>query len=805
MRIDRLEIHGFGKYQNYTLDLKDGLQVIYGPNEAGKTTLQSFVLAMLFGMKKPGKKRTVYTEEHSRYMPWQGEVYGGVLECTINGQSYRIERSFLKNREDCRIYLAHTGEDITNEFPEDARKERLFLQSLLGIDELMFKNSLCLGEGLRAEWDEWRREAAPKLISGSFLQTADQALIQKAEAVIAQKIEEIGTERAESKPLGQAVAKQQQIKLAIGKEEANEAAGKELCEELERIHGECKEKETSLALRKIELAGHIHSLLKNLELEKSPSEAAATSLNAEDCSFPADFSQEQFQEIRGTLYRRVESCRSLFQERATFVERLESLRPDPDSIGFAARYKQIAEPDLQRIEELDQKLTDDFRNEPVNPEGNEGKVSGWNSSLLLSGVGAILAGGFLTLLGYRAIGIAAAAVGIVLSVASRVAGRNKIRKYQILIKQQQEQKQAEIEKWETELIELLKRFDADTPRQARARWQQILQTRERLSGLEQQMEWVSSEVRKTEERLQAELATVERVFRESGIFDANYQVHLDVDADELELAVEEWETKAKQLLQQIDFLQRISGIQQEISRWQKRLEELDVANDLIRLPDTPLNPRQLEEELRSLEQDERVYLADFARVKELEGRLQSIRQGRVNLVALGRELDYWREQAAKWSAAREALETTKAAFEEIRIALYREQAPRLVQKVSGLAEIFTGGRYSNLRVDGQLDVRVTSPDSGYTYEMSGLSKGTADQLSFALALAVAESVIEEGDRLPLLIDEPFLHYDDQRLEKTMQYLLTKSSQRQILFFTHRTLDMALLRRIRGDGLVVHHL
>ncbi|GMA69185.1 hypothetical protein GCM10025879_04310 [Leuconostoc litchii] len=54
MRIKRLEISGFGRWSQQNFDLIDGMQVIAGQNESGKTTLRAFIVGVLFGF--PTKK-----------------------------------------------------------------------------------------------------------------------------------------------------------------------------------------------------------------------------------------------------------------------------------------------------------------------------------------------------------------------------------------------------------------------------------------------------------------------------------------------------------------------------------------------------------------------------------------------------------------------------------------------------------------------------------------------------------------------------------------------------------------------------
>lgn len=86
MRIEHLQIHGFGRLHNRELDLTDGVTVLYGRNEAGKSTTMQFIRSMLFGIPSRGNP----TE---RYEPMQGGLHGGILKVRdVNGGLWTIRR-----------------------------------------------------------------------------------------------------------------------------------------------------------------------------------------------------------------------------------------------------------------------------------------------------------------------------------------------------------------------------------------------------------------------------------------------------------------------------------------------------------------------------------------------------------------------------------------------------------------------------------------------------------------------------------------------------------------------------------------
>ena len=85
MKIKELYIKAFGRFTDRRIVPGDGLNIIYGLNEGGKSTVHGFIEAMLFGFVKPGVKRRVLMEEYERYRPWTGDLYGGSLVYQVEG------------------------------------------------------------------------------------------------------------------------------------------------------------------------------------------------------------------------------------------------------------------------------------------------------------------------------------------------------------------------------------------------------------------------------------------------------------------------------------------------------------------------------------------------------------------------------------------------------------------------------------------------------------------------------------------------------------------------------------------------
>lgn len=139
MKFLELHLKGFGKFHDRTISFTDGINVIYGKNEAGKSTMHTFIRGMLFGIQ-PQRGRASKNDLYSRYEPWEnGGTYEGSLRLEQNGHIYRIERSFQKNRKSLTIIDETAGKEI--------EPTRIFMDQLLcGLSETAYNNTISIGQ-----------------------------------------------------------------------------------------------------------------------------------------------------------------------------------------------------------------------------------------------------------------------------------------------------------------------------------------------------------------------------------------------------------------------------------------------------------------------------------------------------------------------------------------------------------------------------------------------------------------------------------------------------------------------------------
>lgn len=196
MRIDKIKINGFGKIKEKEIELKDGINVVYGGNEAGKSTLLKFIEAILYGVAKTKNGKDL--SDFECYKPWSDGDFSGKLKYTLdNGKEYEVFRDFRKKNP--VIYEAN--EDISREFQVNKAKEVNFFEQQVGMDELSFQNTAMIGQQEvkleRADTNQIVQKISNLVSSGddtiSFKKSMDQ--LNKLQN------ENVGTERTKQKPM----------------------------------------------------------------------------------------------------------------------------------------------------------------------------------------------------------------------------------------------------------------------------------------------------------------------------------------------------------------------------------------------------------------------------------------------------------------------------------------------------------------------------------------------------------------------------------------------------------------------------
>lgn len=210
----------------------------------------------------------------------------------------------------------------------------------------------------------------------------------------------------------------------------------------------------------------------------------------------------------------------------------------------------------------------------------------------------------------------------------------------------------------------------------------------------------------------------------------------------------------------------------------------------------------LDQEKNALETEQGKLRIEMA---EIEERLQELREqmargsGEMAVhesLSLSRATDELEEaQAAlrQLQNKRDALQLAREMLQEAVGEWRRDSTPAVNQQASEIIEHITGGAYRDVRLDPRdgFAVRLLAPTKQMVLEQDQCSTGTIDQLYLAQRLALMYHA-KQAEPLPLFFDDHFVHYDEERLRRTLDYVTMLAQEHQVFLFTCHERELRML-------------
>lgn len=247
LNIEFLKINGFGKIKNKEIKLeKNKINLIYGKNESGKSTILKFILTIFYGISKNKKNKLISDLE--KYNPWNNEEFSGKLIYELdNNKKYEIFRDFKKKK--IQIYN-NEGKDITNEFNINKNKGNEFFYDQTKIDEDLFLSTTLVPQQ-EIVLDSQDQNILIQKIANILSSGQDNVSYLNAIKKLDKKLsEEIGTNRTIGKPKN--IIEEKINNINLKQEELNEyiLRKEDILKEKELINNKLNEKEIKYNLIK---------------------------------------------------------------------------------------------------------------------------------------------------------------------------------------------------------------------------------------------------------------------------------------------------------------------------------------------------------------------------------------------------------------------------------------------------------------------------------------------------------------------------------------------------------------------------
>ena len=197
MKINNLKINSYGKIKNKEIELKDGINIIYGKNESGKSTVLNFIFNSFYGISKNKKGKNL--SDYDKFKPTDTEEFSGKIEYELdNKNKYEIYRDF--NKKNPKIFNENS-EDISKEFNIDKKIGNEFFYDQTKVDEDLFISTV----GILQKNIELEKNNQNYLIQklANLVGTGEDSVSYKRaiDRINRKQLGEIGTDRSKEKPL----------------------------------------------------------------------------------------------------------------------------------------------------------------------------------------------------------------------------------------------------------------------------------------------------------------------------------------------------------------------------------------------------------------------------------------------------------------------------------------------------------------------------------------------------------------------------------------------------------------------------
>lgn len=239
MKIKNIKVNAYGNIENKDINLEEGVNIIHGANESGKSTLLNYIISIFYGISrnKDGKALSDY----EKYKPWNSNEFSGRISYKLeNGEKYEIFRDF--NKKNPKIYNDKL-EDISDRFETDKKDGSKFFIEQMGIDKQMYLSTVVSTQE-EVRLDEKNQNMLIQKIANLAGTGEDNVSYKKALIKLQEKIrDEIGTNKTSQKPVNIIEKEIVEINNKIVETEKYRSRKYEIDAEKEQILSELKELE----------------------------------------------------------------------------------------------------------------------------------------------------------------------------------------------------------------------------------------------------------------------------------------------------------------------------------------------------------------------------------------------------------------------------------------------------------------------------------------------------------------------------------------------------------------------------------
>ena len=712
--MDILHLTGtFGRLDHDELTLSPGLNLLYAPNESGKSTWGAFIRTMLYGLST--RERGPLADKN-RYAPWNGAPLQGRMDVSADGEGYTLLRETRRAASPMGEFTCTytgTATPVPNITGQNAG------ETLLGVPREVFERSAFIGQNaLTVEQDaELERRIAALITTGeedtSYTESCDR------------------------------------LKKQLNRRRHNKTGLIPALErDIDQLHG---------ALRELDAL--------NEQAHQSRQELDALEHRAADLRRQTAQWQTLAQQERVTAYRQAEQAALAAQAQADALSSGGDPLPDDATLSLLEGQAAALPSELSALTEkrraaedagaAAQQARERWQQHPLYPAAEPelrqraaAIVPEKAPSLfvpLFTGSLVVAATVLAFLLRSRGLlpfclYLVTAGLGVISTLLAVKFRRQAIVERQRFAARQRDALEAQI----AEYLPLCQQAadDAETARRAQA---------------------LADDAEDACRRRLRELLTQLRVYAPAVTDLSGAQLSLSaLRRRKTELA--DSQRKAREAALYRDALRR-------------QLTEQELSAPPV--PDASLPTQPYEQAAAELAQVQSLLTQERTRFDMLTGRIRSLDRSS----DLESQLTQKQEQLQALQDEYDAIALAMDALTQANTVLQNRFSPALGARAAEIFSAITGGRYDKVLLSRDFSLSAEMAGDPVSRSVRLLSQGAADQLYLAVRLAICDMVLPGDKRVPLILDDALVTFDDDRLRAALDYLLAESHRRQILLFT----------------------
>lgn len=753
MKFKKIELNSFGKFNNKNLELDDGFNFIYGENEAGKSTMESAIYGLFYGFSKDSIKRRLYDEKFENYRPLLRGEYNANIEFK-GDKDYRIERDFAS--ENVKVMNLTDSNDISDdyEFNKYSRIKQPGAK-FMGVNSSIYRSTffvesdaIALAESLRTEL----RDSIVEVSSTMDISRSTSVALKEMDS----RIKALGSENLKSSKIGQLQIKAE--RLLKEKFELDEKSKKydDYLKELEELYKKnraldediilCNKKSEYETYKEVKrLKSEIERIkeLKNLDINRYEKlidiNDRLKRVFSEIDEVNLELKQKKVETLTSSVKKDYENLRKN-------LNRLKEL----NSRNYSREISNIAH-DIENLKIKEKYLYLLFiilsiLSVAITVAAFKYKI--YYLLILLLPIGFYF---HLRIVKFRV------NHGLIKSLVSRTEALRRLSQDKTMEKREMDTLFSALSsKYSvktTELEETLINLMRD---ESINEYKKSLKDKKHEDNLEK-----LKELTLLRDKLQDELDTSLKMEEVSNLDELREKFKNSATEESIE-------NRVRELNRSIDF--HLNGKKFEDLNREEVSTDLDYETLRREKKEVELNISKIEINISHLD-------LNLNKIQEIEGEIADLQSSMEDL-----------------EFEREALELSKSTLLSVMLENKEENLPKIIEKTSLYFREITYEKYEYVMIDDDLKLSVKSKDLGITIDEKNLSTGTIGQLYIAFRLALIDII--SSKKIPIIMDDALLTFDDKRAYLTMKLLKKISEDRQVLYFTSSTRDLKVAEEMK---------